>query len=257
MPPDEEINAISAVARFLGVSAQSEWIDRRPWEGNFKAERDVWRVRLKTPLGSASLQYSLGIGHAGREPDALETLESLVLDMSYGDQDFEEFFSDMHGRLEEADPETVSAAKKTWRACQRGSKIVRRLLGPLLEPAMDSDPEDPAALFAAALALCESKPSLARPKPAQGKWGLMALAAFCSDPDSIAQAALLGRSVSEEAGLDLPSLCSARESFSSKGPEESEREALARAAIIALSEREALLAAPAPRSRRAPPKSGL
>lgn len=247
----DAIPAWEAASRFLGPRISAEWSGRGRWDESDPRSglRDTWRVRLRTPLGSATVLYSQGEGYGGEPPsDPIRLIESLVSDSDVADLSFEDFFSDFHGRADEADPDELRRAEKTWRACRKSRKALERVLGPLFAPSFDGESALP--LFEAALALCRERPALAKPDPARGKWGLMALAAYSSHPDSIASAALLGRSVAEESGLDLPSLASSFEPFSSKSPEELAEESDARLALAALSEREALSRAPRARSAR-------
>lgn len=235
--PSQEITCLDAALRFIGIASSSEWIELSPWSENRPQDlRDLWKVQLKTPFAKRTVEFSMGTGHNGSEPEPSDILESLLSDASFASFDLEEFCEELSYSMDSASER--QSAKRAWLGCKSSAKKLDALLGPLAEPVKNRDAR---ALFLAALGAAQDRPALAKPAPQRGKWGLMALAAFSAHPESIAAATLQGRTVSEEGGIDLIELCSSREEqFGHSDDEELEDDA--KASIRALLEREALLA---------------
>lgn len=99
---------------FEGLKVSATWVDTdRTW-GN----ADVWRVTITRDGKRIQVPFTQGIAYKGKPPTVDTLLESLVHDAQYGQEDFDDFCSNL-GYEEDS-----RKALKAWKSCQ---SIAQRL----------------------------------------------------------------------------------------------------------------------------------
>lgn len=94
---------------FEGLKVSATWIDQEDWAGT---RADKWRVTISRNGARMQVPFSQGSGFGGNPPTAGDVMESLVSDASRGEQDFEEFCSEL------GFDEDSRKAYESWKSCQ-------------------------------------------------------------------------------------------------------------------------------------------
>ena len=106
--------------------------ERVDWNPKMLMNRDMdhWRVTLRYGKSRMSLNFSMGFGLNGREPDVAGVLECLLSDSTACDQDFHEFCREF-GYEEDS-----RTAERIYKACVRSGERLRAFLGQKYEEAL-------------------------------------------------------------------------------------------------------------------------
>lgn len=106
-----------------------------PWDkqDEWQQRATGWRCQISYQGRRYSFDYWKGAGHGTTPPTVDDCLDCLLSDASLGDNDFDDFCSEL-------DYDTDSRkAHRSWMACQRVNRAIRRLLGDDYERFMYAD----------------------------------------------------------------------------------------------------------------------
>lgn len=113
---------LSTLAKRFGFScefgAKLDWDKQSEWQ----QKSNGYHCTLRYKGRQYSFDFWQGSAHT-KEPDAPDCLSCLLSDSHAGDQSFEEFCSDFGY---DADSRK---AEQTWKACQKATASMKRLLG--------------------------------------------------------------------------------------------------------------------------------
>ena len=128
------MSKLTALCETLKISADVKYSDK-PVPENFAPGSVAYRVTLKLRAHSGQtcgplaghparrLTVDFYCGPACNEPTAADVLACLVSDVTFGEESFEDFCSELG-----YDPDSRKA-EKTWKACKRMAPKVRRFCG--------------------------------------------------------------------------------------------------------------------------------
>ena len=95
------------------------------------ANMDHWRCTLTYEGRRMSVYYSMGSGHHGKEPTALEVLDCLAMDATYADESFADFCGNCGYDTDSR------KAERIYKACQSINVRLHKLLGADFEAVAD------------------------------------------------------------------------------------------------------------------------
>lgn len=119
-----------------GVTMTCEQVDHNPYMDDGRDRMDHWRCTLKVGSRRATIVFSMGSGHHGKEPEAADVLNSMASDANsaVSTDDWREFARDMGMETEIEDPRSGrmvenKKAKKIFNACIKEHEQLISLLG--------------------------------------------------------------------------------------------------------------------------------
>jgi hypothetical protein len=120
---------IALTCEYLGQSEDDERVNGRP------IYRDDWKTTLHLQRRRMTVQFHMGLGHKGKEPEVTDVLGCMVMDaQSIEDTDSFEDWADELGY----DPDSRKA-ERIYKATQTEANKLRRLLGDLYQEYLDAE----------------------------------------------------------------------------------------------------------------------
>lgn len=107
--------------KFNRINMTSQRVQENPNMDDF--EGDHWKVRLTCQGRSLTTYFSQGYGHNGKEPEVEAVLSCLVSDAQAGQDDFEEFCSNL------GYDNDSRRAERIHKACVSTGKRLEQFLG--------------------------------------------------------------------------------------------------------------------------------
>lgn len=168
---------------FLGATFKATAGDKLPSQLNWNA--DHWSCSVKSPFARFTTDFWMGLAHRGKEPTIWEVLESCLSDANAAaGACFDDFCSNSGYGTET--PEEIREARRAYKSCEKMDQRMSALLGPLYDSVQC---EDVSGVCEAALEMCQDDPAFFDPSAKRRNgWGLLELAAFCADPEALAEA---------------------------------------------------------------------
>ena len=106
------------------IEIESEYIGNAAWRPFSSHRSDKWEVSLYRGESKISVDFHLGEGNDGREPEPIEVIYSLLCDGQAGSLSFEDFCSDFGYDTDSR------RAYATWEACGVNAGKLRVLFAP-------------------------------------------------------------------------------------------------------------------------------
>lgn len=122
-PTQPEPMTLDAFVSTHGLGMTVSPTDHNPFMEDKGRAMDHWQCVLICGKRRFSVVFSMGSGHLGKEPTIAEVLDCLASDAGSIDQSFEDWAKDLGMDTDSR------MAERTYNACVKSSKGLRRLLG--------------------------------------------------------------------------------------------------------------------------------